>query len=42
MLFVKLGILVFLGKNFYTPFLFAHLIQHSTHSLKMKLREAVK
>jgi hypothetical protein len=42
MLLVKLGILAFLGKQFYTPFIFAHLYTHLTHSTKMKLREGKK
>jgi 23S rRNA maturation mini-RNase III len=40
MLLVKLGILAFLGKGIYSSFLAAHLIQHTTHSLKMKLRQS--
>jgi hypothetical protein len=42
MIFVKLGILAILGKKFYSSFLVANLITHATHSLKLKLREAVK
>jgi hypothetical protein len=42
MLLIKLGILVFLGKQFYIPFLYAHLIHHTTHSIKMKLRGEIK
>jgi hypothetical protein len=42
MLLIKLGILAVLGKQFYTPFIFAHLYGHLSHIAKMKLREAVK
>jgi hypothetical protein len=42
MLLVKLGILAVLGKQFYTPFIFAHLYSHLTHSAKKKLRGVVK
>jgi hypothetical protein len=42
MLLVKLGILAVLGKQFYTPFIVAHLYTHLTHSAKMKLRRIVK
>jgi hypothetical protein len=33
MLLVKLGILAVLGKQFYTPFIFAHLIHHTSITL---------
>jgi hypothetical protein len=39
MLLIKLGLLVFLGKSFYSSFLMAHLIQHTTHSLKRKINK---
>jgi hypothetical protein len=39
MLLIKLGLLAFLGKSFYSSFLMAHLIQHSTHSLKRKINK---
>jgi hypothetical protein len=39
MLLIKLGLLAFLGKSFYSGFLMAHLIQHSTHSLKRKINK---
>jgi hypothetical protein len=42
MLFIKLGILVLLGKQFYTPFIFASMFGHLTQAAKMKLREVVK
>lgn len=42
MLFVKLGVLAFLGKQYYLSFAVANLITHSTHSLKTKLMEVVK
>lgn len=42
MLLVKLGILAFLGKGYYSGFLVAHLIGHINHLVKNKLMEAVK
>jgi hypothetical protein len=42
MLILKLGILAFLGKSFYSSFLVANLITHITHSLKLKAREGFK
>jgi hypothetical protein len=42
MLLVKLGVLAFLGKQFYTPFILAHFYSHLTHSAKIKLREVTK
>jgi hypothetical protein len=42
MLLIKLGILVFLGKKIYTPFLFAHLIHHTTQSIKRKLNKQLE
>lgn len=41
MLIVKLGVLAFLGKGFYSSFLAANLINHISHSLKRKLRTKV-
>lgn len=37
MLFVKLGILAVLGKQFYTPFIVAHLYNQLIQSTKIKL-----
>jgi hypothetical protein len=37
MLLVKLGILAFFGKKIYAPFLVAHLIHHTTQSIKNKI-----
>jgi hypothetical protein len=42
MLLVKLGILTILGKQFYTPFILAHLYNHLIQSAKLKLREGEK
>jgi hypothetical protein len=42
MLLIKLGVLVVLGKNYYSGFLTANLIFHVTHSLKRKLKEGIK
>jgi hypothetical protein len=42
MLLVKLGILAFMGKSFYSSFLVVNIYHHITHSLKLKLREVVK
>jgi hypothetical protein len=42
MLLVKLGILAFLGKKVYTPFLIAQLINHTTQTIKMKLNRKLE
>jgi hypothetical protein len=42
MLLIKLGILAFLGKGYYSAFLAAHLINHINHLIKNKLMEVVK
>jgi hypothetical protein len=42
MLILKLGILAFMGKSFYSSFLVANLITHTTHSLKLKVKEGIK
>jgi hypothetical protein len=39
MLFVKLGILAFLGKGVYSSFLAANIINHTTQAIKKKLRK---
>lgn len=41
MLLIKLGILGFMGKSFYSSFLAANLINHISHSLKRKLRTKI-
>lgn len=42
MLLVKLGILAFLGKGYYSGFLVAHLITHTTQSVKRKLNQKLE
>jgi hypothetical protein len=37
MLLIKLGILAFFGKKIYAPVLVAHLIHHTTQSIKTKI-----
>lgn len=39
MLLVKLGVFAIFGKQFYLPFVYAHLIQHSSQAIKNKLNE---
>jgi hypothetical protein len=42
MLLIKLGILAFLGKGYYSAFLVAHLINHINYIFKNKLMEVIK
>jgi hypothetical protein len=42
MLLVKLGILAFMGKQFYLPFVYAHLLLHTTQGIKRKLNHKLE
>jgi hypothetical protein len=42
MLLVKLGVLAFMGKQFYLPFVYAHLLLHTTQGIKKKLKHKLE
>lgn len=42
MLLFKLGILAFLGKQVYLPFIYANLITHTTGAIKRKLNQKLE
>jgi hypothetical protein len=42
MLLIKLGVLMLLGKPYYLPFVYSHLLLHTTQSIKRKLNKKLE